>query len=87
MARSLRRRAESPSNSERMTFDVFGRYVLVQRENERWAVFYTGVDGKKRTAQDIVIPAVLAAGEVEGYLGDLCHEWATAIQPNVRRIS
>ncbi len=74
-------------SSERMTFDVFGRHVIVQREDERWAVFYTGADGKKRIAKDIVIPAVLEAAEVERYLADLCHEWATEIQPNVRRIS
>ena len=70
-----------------MVFDVFGRQVIVQREGEQWAVFYAGADGKKRIARDIVIPAELGAAEVERYLADLCHEWATAIQPNVRRIS
>ena len=49
--------------------------------------FYTGADGKKRSAKDIVIPSELAESALEQYLDDLCHEWATATQPDVRRIS
>ena len=74
-------------HSERMVFDVFGRRVIVHRENERWAAYYAGADGKRRAAKDIVIPSDLRESEVERYLADLCHEWATAIQPDVRRIS
>ena len=70
-----------------MVFDVFGRRVIVDRQDERWVAFYTGADGKKRSAKDIVIPSELAESALEQYLDDLCHEWATATQPDVRRIS
>ena len=70
-----------------MVFDVFGRRVIVDRQGERWVAFYAGADGKKRAAKDIVIPSELGESELEQWLDDLCHEWATATQPDVRRIS
>ncbi len=69
-----------------MVFDVFGRRVRVVRSEDQWSAFYGGTDGKRRQARDIVIPSELRAEEIERYLADLCHEWASARAPDVRRI-
>ena len=69
-----------------MKFDLFGTNIQVARDGERWAAYYLGAEGKRRPAPDIVIPADLRASEVEQYLGDLCHEWATDRHPTVKRI-
>ena len=67
-------------------FDVFGRLVLVAESGGGWAAFYMGAEGKKRPAKDIVIPADILESEIEQYLGDLCHEWATEQYPTVKRL-
>jgi hypothetical protein len=69
-----------------MTFDVFGKPVLVSRTGDQWTTYYLGTEGKRRPARDIIVPADTPAAEVEMYLSDLCHEWATARHPKVRRI-
>ena len=69
-----------------MKFDLFGTLVLVSRANDRWTTYYLGTEGKRRPAQDIVVPADTPAEEIEQYLSDLCHEWATARHPAVTRI-
>ena len=61
-----------------MRFDIFGREVEVISRAGQWQVYYIGSEGKKRTCDDIVLPADLAAAEIPTYLADLCHEWATA---------
>ena len=43
-------------------------------------------EGKRRPARDIVIPAGLAATEIQGYLADLLHEQATERHPTVEQI-
>ena len=70
-----------------MKLDVFGRRVLIERRADAWAVFYPGDDGKRRTAEDIVIPSRLAEEELERYVADLCHEAATPRHPRVVRIA
>ena len=70
-----------------MKFDVFGRVVLVERDARGWHAFYPGVDGKRRHAPDIVIPPDIDVQDIERYLGDLCHEGATARHRTVRRLS
>ena len=69
-----------------LKFDVFGRLILVTESGDGWAAFYMGAEGKKRPAGDIVIPADIRESEIERYLGDLCHEWATEQHPNVERL-
>ena len=72
--------------SERMVFDVFGRRILVERTDGEWEAFHIEADGTSRPAKELVIPSELDEAGVERSLADLCHEWATAIQPSVRRI-
>ena len=69
-----------------MKLDVFGRRVLIKRRADAWAVFYLSDDGKRRAADDILIPSAIPADEVERYVADLCHEWATPRHPAVVRI-
>ena len=70
-----------------LKFDVFGRTVLVERGADGWQAFYPGVEGKRRHATDIVIPPQIEAHDIERYLADLCHEWATSRHQTVRRLS
>ena len=69
-----------------LTFDVFGRRVLVVQTEDGWSAFYLGVEGKRRPAYDIVIPGFVTEAELERYLADLCHEWARERHPDVRRL-
>ena len=79
------RRRESTLNS--LKFDVFGRLVLIAESGDGWVAFYMGAEGKRRPAKDIVIPADIPESDIEQYLGDLCHEWATEQHPNVKRLN
>jgi hypothetical protein len=69
-----------------LKFDVFGRHVLVVETEKGWSAFYLGREGKHRPAYDMVIPDFVAEAELERYLADLCHEWATERHPAVRRL-
>ena len=66
-----------------MKLSVFGVDVEVVRRNGEWLAFYPGSEGKKRHAEDILIPAEISEEELLQYIGDLCHEWATPEQSEV----
>jgi len=70
----------------KIKLDVFGRIVLAVRKNGIWEVFFLDSNGKRRTASDILIPHFIDETEIERYLSDLCHEWATEKNPHVRRL-
>jgi len=70
-----------------MKFNVYGRLVSVQKTEQGWKVFFLGNDGKKRPANDIIIPSIIGQEEIEDYLSDLCHEWATDNYRDVYMIS
>lgn len=67
-------------------FDVYGKHISVSRTNKGWDIYYIGDEGKSRPASDIIIPDFIAESEIEHYLADLCHEWATEKHPVVLRI-
>lgn len=69
-----------------LKFDAFGRTVLVAASECGWATCYLGAEGKKRPANDILVPADIEESEIAQYLADLCHEWANEHQPSVRRL-
>lgn len=70
-----------------MKFDIFGKKILeVVRSNDQWLAFYCGNGGVKRKADDIRIPASLEESELDDYIGDVFHEWATSDRNNVKRI-
>ena len=66
--------------------DVFGRQVLAMRTNEGWRMYYVSADGKRRNADDLMVPPFINEIEIERYLADLCHEWETKAHPEVRRM-
>ena len=66
-------------------YNVFGRDVLVQKEDTGWSTFYPGAEGKRRRA-GIFIPPEITAAELKQYLSDLCHEWASEKHPEVVRL-
>jgi hypothetical protein len=69
-----------------LKFNVFGKQVLIAKLNGGWATYYLGSEGKRRPAIDIVVPADIQESEIEQYLDDLCHEWATEQHPDVKRL-
>ena len=68
-----------------LKFDVFGRDVLIRREDNEWRVFYLGNEGKRRPATDIIVPPDIEQSKLTQYLDDLLHEWATDRNDSVRR--
>jgi len=68
-----------------MNFDVYGHRLMVESTGVGWRVWHHGVDGKRRPAENIQIPSHLAVEDIESYLADLCHEWASPGYPVVRR--
>lgn len=75
-----------PESVVRIRLDVFGRRVLAERTGTGWKAYYVGQEGKRRAASDITIPSEIAESDLERYLADLCHEWATERHPAVTRI-
>lgn len=72
---------------EEMKFDIFGRKVLeVVRSDNQWLTFYCGNGGVKRKANDIRIPASLSEAELDEYIADVFHEWATADRHEIKRL-
>ena len=70
-----------------LKFDVFGRDVsVVKTESGGWQAFYSGPDGKRRPAENMVIPPDITVSEMARYLEDLCHESATARNKSVKRL-
>ena len=69
-----------------LKFDVFGRQILVAESESGWTTFYLGAEGKRRPATDIVVPQDIPESDIEKYLGDLFHEWATERHPSVKRL-
>ena len=68
-------------------FNVYGRQVLIIRTSDGWNTDYVNGQGKRRPATDIFIPDFISESEIEQYLADLCHEWATEKYPVVRRMN
>lgn len=59
-----------------MKFNIYGRFqVEVQRVNETWIVYRTGL-GTRARLDDVVIPHDLKANEIAVYLDDIFHELA-----------
>lgn len=69
-----------------MKLNVFGKKIEVARKENQWKVFYFGNEGKKRAAEDIVLPAGLKEEEIVAYIADLCHEWATPNHNEAKKI-
>lgn len=64
-----------------MRIDLHGRLIEVTRSGNAWKVFHLGNEGKKRLADDVIIPAEVAESEIVTYLADLYHEHASSKHP------
>ena len=71
---------------ETLRFDVFGRDILIVESDNGWDTFYEGNDGKRRPADEIVIPSIIVKSEIAQYLEDLCHEWASDRNKTVKQL-
>ena len=60
-----------------MKLNVYGRRIDVERVNDEWVAFYIGMEGKRRKATDLIIPAHFEKDEVVTWIADLLHESAT----------
>ncbi len=70
-----------------MKMDLFGREIAVIKHGGEWKIFYCSSEGKKRIADDIVIPATIKESELVNYLSDIYHEFASTKHPEVRILS
>ena len=66
--------------------DVFGKIVLAIRRDDAWEIFYLNSEGKRRIATNIQILSFVDESDIENYLIDLCHEWASDKHPTVKRM-
>jgi hypothetical protein len=73
--------------SNPIKLNVFGKRVSAQKTEQGWEVFFLGDDGRKRPAYDLVIPSFISEDEIESYLSDICHEWATDKNKDVYKLS
>ena len=70
-----------------MRYSVFGRKVIeITRCDSEWQAFFIGNEGKKRNAEGVLIPSSLGKDEIEDYLADLFHEWATISNGEVKKL-
>jgi len=67
--------------------DVFGKLVIAIHTNDGWEIFYLSDSGKRRLATEIFVPNFVKETEIETYIEDICHEWATEKHSNVRRLN
>jgi len=66
--------------------DLYGRVVIATQNARGWKIYYAGSEGKRRPALDLVVPPEISVSQLEQYLADLCHEWATEQNPGVKRL-
>ena len=69
-----------------MKYKIFGRKIEILKIDEKWKVFILSSDGKKRPANDIFIPSSVKESEIEIYLEDLLHEWASPENDKIIKI-
>ena len=60
--------------------------VMAERAPAGWRIFYVSPDGKRRPADDILVPEFVTESELVDFIADLCHEWATEKDSGVQRI-
>ena len=65
--------------------EVFGRRLLVERTTTGWRTCVPGADGKRGPISETLVPAfIVTDDQLLQYLADLCHEWASPRNPDVR---
>lgn len=69
-----------------LRYDIFGRQAAIECCKGGWRVYWVSGDGKKRPVDDLIIPSTLSENEIEQFLADLFHEFATEKNSLVRKI-
>lgn len=69
-----------------MKLNAYGRKIEIVKSGEKWKVFFLGEEGRKRIADDIIVPSDLKRRDLKNYIEDLLHEWATAKNNQVMEI-
>jgi len=67
-------------------FNVYGRVMAAEKSSQGWTLFDIGGEGKRRLANDIVVPDFVSENELAQYLGDMLHESASPKHPDVLRL-
>ena len=67
-------------------FNVFGKIMSVQRQNDEWILYVHSGNGVRSRVYDIVIPEDLPDEALEVFLDDIYHEHATQDNPKVIRL-
>jgi hypothetical protein len=70
-------------NNKAIKLNAYGRRIYIERVNDEWISFYQSIEGKRRRANDLIIPADLDRDEVVTWIADLLHESATERNPRV----
>lgn len=73
-------------DADAMLLDVFGKQIQAVKTEGGWDLFEVGHERKRRLLRNVVVPSGLSEKELERFLDDLFHEYATATHPRVRRI-
>ncbi|MCO7223931.1 hypothetical protein [Pleionea sp. CnH1-48] len=68
-------------------FNVYGKRLSVQRENNGWSVFKNNGTGLIVKETSICIPEDIKESELGQYFSDLFHELASEEYPNVVRLN
>ena len=68
-------------------FNVFGKKMLVKRENQQWLLFNDADIGMPTRVYDVVIPEDMTVTQLAVYLDDIFHDYACDRHPNVFRIN
>lgn len=55
-----------------IALNVIGKHIEVIRGDNGWEAYYLGSEGKKRPANDIVVPSNIEQNELVDYIADLC---------------
>jgi hypothetical protein len=73
--------------STTLKFDVFGRLMVAEHSSSGWRLFDVGAEGKRMLVTDVVVPDFISQTEIDQYLADIFHEWASRKHPEVKRLS
>ncbi|ECC5185012.1 hypothetical protein CS238_05400 [Salmonella enterica] len=70
-----------------MIYNVFGRFIGVKREGERWLLFNVNLTERKYSRiYDVIIPDFITEQEIPRWLDDIYHEATTSSHPDVYRV-
>ncbi len=68
-------------------FNVFGKQMSVIKKESEWQLFNESYTGIRSRVFDVMIPSEMEESELEKYLDDIYHEFASEKHPRVRRLN